>query len=145
MNILAYIFALPVILLIYTIALMSLTFATTPVARLRRDIPSLSIGLNFVISLLSAGVGVLGFIGLCKLIGAIPSFFMIFVPLLAFGLNDLSRINQASAGTSRVARMLQAEGAEYDAKISVRTNTAAMLGHHIAFLGIPLFVGLPFW
>ena len=144
LTILAYVLALPIVLLVSTLAFGIFVFCTIPLIPLGRAFHSIAIAIRFITTFASTGIAILAFIGLCSVIGVSPVHCMMLIPLTAFAANDLSRINQADQGTSRVARMLAAEGTNYDTKFYVRSEMAQFMGNCIAFVSVPFVQGIQF-
>jgi hypothetical protein len=145
LTVLAYVLALPIIVLFDSLALILITFALMPLTRASRGKNSLAMVSSFLHHCLSAAAAACGFILIVKACRVEPVFLMFLLPCFGYLFNDLSRIRDAEAGRSAVARMLIAAGQNYDPALNVRLETASMFGSLSALFLIPLLFGLSFY
>lgn len=72
LAVVAYVLALPIILLTSTVLLFLLVLCSTTIAPGARKLHVFAITESFVVALVSVGLAVLAFIGLCSLVGVTP-------------------------------------------------------------------------
>jgi hypothetical protein len=143
----AYLFALPIMLLVYVPALLcgaaiSILFVLVKTPRLPR---ALVLVKRFVVDALLVGLSAATFLACCDVAGVRANLLMFLIPTAFFAHLGWRRLKRSRSGTSTAGRILEMSGARnarrYDAQMQAATlagNLAGMVAVVLIFR-VPLF------
>ena len=140
--ILGHVLSLPIVLGTF-VGLSVISYLCFPRLKVKQD-SLVRIVVSAAKAFLLAGGAVIVFVSLFSLTGMRPTFTMVLIPAIGFGLNAINRLNQEMAGTSNLARWSAQDGIHHDSVSQVRNEWAVFLGEQTAFFGVALIFKLPF-